>query len=96
MALVVGEQRNSGALFAFLAWLLILFVVGVGGYYVFFKNPSLIEVTPPPGFQSTEQIAKIELDPQEVVSDPAFQSLRQYVTPPSAGTVGRPNPFLGQ
>ena len=96
MAIVVEERKNpAGGIVNFLIWLFILGSVASAVYYIFFASPELVEVVAPHGFQATEQVAKIELNPQEVLDDPRFQALQQRVTPPSLGAFGRPNPFLG-
>ena len=95
MAIIIQEERNTSGVMSFLAWIVILGIIGGGIYYVFFKKPDLIEVVAPGSFQSTQEISKINLDAGRVVNDPHFQALRSHVTPRTPATPGRANPFLG-
>lgn len=94
MAIVVHEQRSGVNIVRILIWLMILSVIGAVFYYIFFKKPALVEIVAPPNFQNTQELSKINLDPESVINTPAFQSLKQYITLPSPSNFGRPNPFL--
>ncbi len=96
MAIVVEERKNSGGgIVNFLIWLFILGSIASAVYYIFFASPGFVEVVAPHNFEATQEIAKIELNPREVLDDPRFQALQQYVTLPPIGAFGRSNPFLG-
>lgn len=96
MAIVIEEERrpNSVGILSVALWLLLLGGIGAGAYYVFFKSPQLIEVAAPTDFKNTEQISKIQLRPEEVLSNQQFKMLRSYVTLPTPVPSGRANPFL--
>jgi hypothetical protein len=49
----------------------------------------------PSSLESAEQVSRLVLDPQAVLSDPRFTQLKQYITVPNEGVFGRPNPFIG-
>lgn len=97
MAIVVEEQkRGAGNAVSVVIWLVLLGVIGAAVYYIFFAQPDLVDVAAPapPNFARTEQIAKLTLNVEEILSDARFQDLQPYVTPPETGTFGRANPFL--
>ena len=75
-------------------WLVILASVGASVYYVFFKRPELVEIATPANLRSTEELSKIKLSPEEIVSNPNFQVLKSYAVPLSVVGGGRANPFL--
>ena len=94
MAIFVCEERGK------MFWLPIVLTVGVvilifvGAYYLFFKQPQLLDLTAPTQVQKLTTISKINYDPSTVINSPAFRMLTQYNQLPSASTAGRPNPFL--
>ena len=94
MAILVSEEgiKKIGVL-TITIWVLILVVIGVAVYYIFFKEPSLVEVASPSSYQNIDPLASVALNPQEVAND-IDKTLKQYVPPPSPATVGRDNPFL--
>ena len=95
MAIVVEEeQKSSRGLGSLIAWVIIVAVIGVAIYYVFFKRPDLVEQATPT-LTSTEELSKIQLQPDEVINSPSFRALHSYVQPLTAPGGGRANPFLG-
>lgn len=96
MALVLEEKKDAaGGLVSMLIWLVLLIILGSGFYYVFFKNPELVPVSPPPGFEQTQAVANITLDPQAVIKNLESRGFKNQVTVGQASTQGRSNPFLG-
>lgn len=96
MAIVIEEEKRTSSvgILSIALWLLLLGGLAAGAYYVFFKSPELIEVAAPSDFKNTEQISKIQLKPEEVLSNQQFKMLRSYVTLPTPVPTGRANPFL--
>ena len=96
MAIVIEEERkqSASALIGAVMWIIMLGVIGAAIYYVFFTKPDLVELAVPAEFANTAQISKIDLKPEEVLSNPAFRGLKQYITPALRSDTGRPNPFL--
>lgn len=94
MAIVVEEKRNRGSLINLLIWIIVLAVISVSVYYIFFKNPDLVEFTASSSFKNIQQLSKITVDPQGLVGNPQFQALKQYVTMTPPQNLGRSNPFL--
>lgn len=94
MAIIIEEQRERLGFLNVLIWLVILLMLGAGTYYVFFKKPELYEVATPVNLESTQELVRITINPDDVIQSPQFQALKQYITPTQAVTVGRPNPFM--
>ena len=95
MAIIVEEEKSRISLVTVVIWLAILIVIGVAAYYIFFTEPQLVEVTSQPaGFENLNPLSKINLNPNDLLTSQAFQSLKQYIELPVAGNAGRPNPFL--
>ncbi len=94
MAIIIEEERNKMSPITLLTWGVVLVIIVVTVYYVFFKKPQTVEIIAPPDFQNTQQISKINLDPEVIIEHPGFKSRTTYVTPPVPGNLGRSNPFL--
>ncbi len=92
MALVVEGKKTSGII-GFLIWLAVLLILGAGLYYIFFKQPDLIPITPPAGLETGQKVSQLKLDPESVTNDPKFVNLRTYHNVTEATTTGRDNPF---
>jgi len=95
MAIIVEEKRNSGNIVNFLTWIAVLAITVASVYYIFFKNPELVEFTASSSFKNVQELSKITIDPQELLNNAAFQALKQYVTLTPPQNLGRSNPFLG-
>lgn len=95
MAIVVEEKRNQGGFAAFFIWLVALGIVAASVYFIFFKNPELIEFTGSPSFKNVQQLSKISINPDQLLSNPSFQALKSYVTVNPPQHIGKSNPFLG-
>ena len=97
MAIVIEEEksRSSGAWVALLMWIVFFVALAAGFYYVFVKKPDLILIPTPTEFRNTEQLSKLELKPGDVLENPEFQNLKNWIKPVDIGTTGRANPFLG-
>jgi len=94
MAIIIEEETNKISIVSILSWLAVLVIIGVAVYYVFFTKPQLVEVAAPPNFKDIDPLAKISLNPEDVVNSQAFQSLKPYVTIGTPEAAGRQNPFL--
>lgn len=96
MAIVIEEERkqSAGAVVGAVMWIVMLALIGAAVYYVFFKQPDLIEIAAPPGFRDTARLSELELNPQEVLESAAWKNLRPYITPVLRTDTGRQNPFL--
>ncbi len=95
MAIIVEEQKSrAGTVITAVLWAFVMAAAGVGIYFLFLKAPSLSEVKPPENFGSVQEIAAIRLDPDAVIKDETFNSLKKYVTIAIPEPKGRSNPFL--
>jgi hypothetical protein len=94
MAIVIEGETKKVNIVNILTWLVVLVVIVAAAYYIFFAQPQLVEVVTPASFKNISPLANLNLNPEEVVSGASFQSLKQYVTPPTPGNFGRSNPFL--
>lgn len=95
MAIVVErEERSNSKVVKGVIWGMIVLIIAAAIYYIFFKRPELVEIPVPQNFKSTEELSKVRLSPEEVVTNPAFQLLRPYITPLVPPPSGKANPFL--
>ena len=94
MAIIVEEERPGIKITSVLMWLTVLAVVASIVYYIFFAQPQIVDIAVPAEFQNINNLSAIDLNPEEVIGSSAFQSLKQYVTPPQPGNTGRINPFV--
>ncbi len=98
MAIVVEEEqgKSGGGLFAIITWVVILGVLGAAAYYIFFKNPELVQIATPTDLQNTEALSKLSLNAlEDTVNNAKFQALKRYITPAPAQATPKTNPFLG-
>lgn len=94
MAIIIEEEQKQTNWVNIAIAAVIVVVLFLGAYFLFFKQPQLIEVVTPKQLQEINKLSSVSFDPEAVVSSPIFKSLRQYgapVTPPQ--TTGRTNPF---
>ena len=95
MAIVIEEKKNPSSIVNVLIWIAVLATAGATVYYVFFKNPELVEFTASSSFKNVQQLSKITIDSQALLNNAQFQALKQYVTLTPPQNLGRSNPFLG-
>jgi flagellar basal body-associated protein FliL len=94
MAIVLEEEKKQTNWIAIFSVIVILAIIFSVGYYVFFKNPSVIEqTTVPDKLQTLSQLSQANFDPQSVVGSKVFQSLQTFTTPLALPPAGRSNPF---
>lgn len=95
MAIILEEEKKPVNWFAIVTGAVVALIVLVGGYYLFFKKPELIEVVVPGPLQRIETLSKVpRLDPQAIVNSSNFRSLKDYTSPLPPAVKGRANPFL--
>lgn len=93
MAIEFEEEKQPVNWVAILTVVVIVAVLFLGSYYLFFKQPQLIEVVAPKSLQTIGSLSKLSFDPSTVVNDPTRKLLRQYGTNVTPVTPGRSNPF---
>ena len=98
MAVVFEERKDRLAVVNIVGWIVILIIAAVAVYYIFFRWPEIVDVRVPPQFQNIQSIveSEVELSPESVINNPAFQIRRQHVPPPVVHpeNFGRANPFI--
>lgn len=95
MAIVFEKQKSAVNWFALLVFLFLVGFVGFAAYYLFFAPVPKIQAILPPALQDANRFSKLEfIDPSSILQNPSFSRLKQYVTLPGPGRLGRPNPFL--
>lgn len=94
MAIIVEEvkpPKNWGMIISVIILIGLLFA---GVYFLFFKKPVLIEMVIPSPAKTTQQLSQMKFDILSLQNNELFKSLRQYSSLPTAGELGRANPFL--
>jgi len=88
------EEKKQTNWIGIISTLIIVIALFVGGYYLFFKNPELIEVVVPEKFDAIKKIAEVpKFDPGTVLGSQTFKQLKDYTAPLTLPTPGRTNPF---
>lgn len=95
MAIVLEEQKKGISWFAISVFIFLFLVVFGGGYYLFFAPTPGIEFIAPSSLRSVSEIAEVEFNPADVVSNPILGTLQLNGGLPTTGSLGRPNPLLG-
>jgi len=95
MAIVIEEEnKGNSRLFSFGLFFIILIIIGVAVYYLFFKNPQLLDVVAPVKLQSIDELAAIsKFDPKKVLDSSFYKSLKQVIPYPSPPPAGNGSPF---
>lgn len=94
MAILVEEEKKPVNWVGILTALVIVFILFAGGYYVFFKDPGVIEgITAPKELQNITQLSKTNIDPSKIIQSAEFKNLRDLADPLVPPTAGRSNPF---
>ncbi len=93
MAILIEQDKKSVNWISVIAVGVIILLLFMGAYYVFFKDPGVIDQIVPQSLQNVSQLTKTNIDPGEVVNLPAFKSLQDYTTPLILPQAGRSNPF---
>ena len=94
MAIIVEEPKNQSSLVAIVTWGIFFIVIATATYYLFFEQPRLIELSTPTNLENASSLAKLDLNPQDLVQNPSFQALVSTPIPSSTAPIGRANPFL--
>lgn len=95
MAIFVEDKADSGVVVNIVIWIVILVIISASVYYIFFKQPQLVEFTASPSFQNIQQLSKISISSDKLINNQTFQSLKPYITAVQPDNLGRDNPFLG-
>jgi len=93
MAIILEEENNNVGWVSIFGWLAVIIIIGIAVYYVFVRRPDILPFSDS-GFEATQEISGIELDPETLVNNPDFRRRVPHVTIPKVDRVGRENPFL--
>lgn len=93
MAIVLEEEKQPVNWIGIVAVIIIVTLLFAGGYYVFFKDPGVIDQVAPRSLENVSQLSRTGINPSEVVALPAFKLLQDYSSPTSLPSAGRSNPF---
>jgi len=93
MAILIEEEKKSINWVSIIAVGIIILLVFIGAYYVFFKDPGVIDQIVPRDLQNVSQLTKTNIDPTEVVNLPTFKLLQDFAAPLSLPSAGRDDPF---
>jgi len=94
MAIIIESEKKRINFVALFGTVAIIGIIAGIIYYLFFAPVPGIETIVPSRLKSAGEIAKIELNPQEIFENPVFRNLRQYVNPLEAESTANPSPFL--
>ena len=94
MAIIVKEREKVANWLSPVIWVLVICLIFGLVYFLFFKQPELVEIIQPIELQRASRLANIKFDPSEVIQSEVFKTLQQYAEPPTIGEVGRSNPFI--
>lgn len=94
MAILIEEEKSSVNWIGVTAGVIIVALLFSGGYYVFFKDPGVIDQIMPRTLQNVSGLKSANIDPNEVINLPTFKLLQDYSTQLPLPPVGnRNNPF---
>lgn len=94
MAIVVEQEKKGGNALAFLSWIILIVLIGFAAFYIFFKNPEIVDYTSSDETSSAVDFSSIKINPDQILDDSKFKELKTYVNPTGQTETGRPNPFL--
>lgn len=92
MAILVEEEKKPVNWIAILTVIIVLGSLFIGGYYLFFKNPELIDIAVPPELKDLQPLTEIKFDPKPVI-DRLNKYYHQYAPALSLPVPGREDPF---
>lgn len=93
MAILLEEKQqfNWKALIIFLV--IIAAVFGLA-YFLFFAPSPVVQEIIPSSVKSTAELSTVNLNPNDLLGNATYKSLKQYGGPVAAPQVGRENPFI--
>ncbi|MFH0806241.1 MAG: hypothetical protein V1885_00745 [Candidatus Brennerbacteria bacterium] len=93
MAIVVEEEKKKANWMTIISVVVFLAVVFFGAYYLFFKQPELIDLVAPAELERLSAISSVKFNPREVVDAPTFKALRDFSGTSTIPRTGKANPF---
>jgi hypothetical protein len=94
MAILVEEEKKPVNWVGIATAIIIIGILFFGAYYVFFKDPGVIEgLTAPKDLQNITQLSKTNIDPSKIIQSTEFKNLKDLADPLVLPSAGRANPF---
>lgn len=93
MAILVQEERKKTNWVGIISIIFIIAFLFAVGYYIFFKNPGVVDQVVSPNLASVSQLSQTKINPKDVVDLPAFKILTDFSAPLTLPQAGRGNPF---
>lgn len=93
MAILIEEEKKKINWFAFLGILIIVGILFAFVYYLFFINPSSIEIIIPHRLKILEQVDQIKFNPNEIIENSVLRNLSPKIEPLILEPAFNSNPF---
>ncbi len=95
MAIVVEGEKQRSPLFAIIAAIVLVVVLGFGAYYLFFSPaPAIEKIIVSQDLQSISQVSKVNIDTQSITGSSIYKTLVSKMPAQQLTGYGRANPFL--
>jgi len=93
MAIVLEDRQqfNWKALIIFIT--IIAVILGLA-YFLFFAPSPVVQEIMPSGVKATAELSTVNLNPNDLLGNKVYQSLKQYGGSVVIPQVGRENPFI--
>jgi len=93
MAIRVEGQKDTKIWTQLTVGAVVVVLLITGTYYLFFKNPPLVDIIVPPELETISKISKVDINPEVVTKSELYKSLVEHVAEPVINGAGRENPF---
>lgn len=93
MAILIEEEKRKINFFALAVIVALVAIFSSAVYYIFFINPSSIEVIIPSRLKTLQETEQLKFDPNEVLNNDIFRNLKQQVAPVIPEPAFNQNPF---
>ncbi len=93
MAILIEEEKKKINWFALLGILIVVGILFAAVYYLFFINPSSIEIIVPHSLKNLEQVDQIKFNPAEILDNPVLRNLSPKAAPITPEPAFNSNPF---
>ncbi len=93
MAILIEEEKKRINWFALLGIIIVIGILSATAYYLFFVNPSSIDVIIPHRLKTLQNVEQIKFNPAEILDNPVLRSLAPKVAPIIPEPSFNSNPF---
>jgi hypothetical protein len=94
MAIIIESKERRVNWFPIVIGVVIVVSAVAALYFLFFSAAPLIETVAPIRLESAVSLSKINVDPNVILDDAVYKTLKSYIADPTPGVLGRQNPFL--